>query len=367
MAFTTNFSGDYEDVLQRYSTTALEQAEDVANLGYQQYGGERIAGFSPTEIAGRERAAELAQMGLGMPQAQTAADVASNVAQFQAGRITPELFRSTDISQYTPSFGRVDPALMSEANIGQYMSPYQQGVTDIALREMQRQRDIEEQGLAAQAERAGAFGGSRQAILEAELGRNYGQRASDLITQQQQAAFMNAQQQAAADLQRANQAQLQNIELGAREFGLGADLAGRDISALTQAQAQNERLRQAAAQQQLAGAGALSGAANQLRQLGFADADVLRTLGAEERGLTQSQMETDYADFLRSQAFPYQALEARLAPLGYGANVAQAAPTIQQPSQFQSLLGNLGAIGSVAGMVGGGYQALTGNPLSSIF
>ena len=386
MAFTTNFSGDYEDVLQRFSTTALEQAEDVANLPFTAYTGERVAGFSPTEIGGRERAMELAQMGLGMPQAQQASDVASGVAGFQAGTISPELFRSTDISQYTPAFGRVDPSLMSEANmarltpdfgrvdpammrnvnIQEYMSPYQQGVTDIALREMQRQRDIEEQGLAAQAERAGAFGGSRQAVLEAELGRNYGQRAADLITQQQQAAFMNAQQQAAADLQRANQAQLQNIELGAREFGVGADLAGRDISALTQAQVQNEALRQAAAQQQLAGAGALSGAANQLRQLGFADADVLRTLGAEERGLSQAQMEADFAEFLRGQAFPAQQLTARLSPLGYGSDVATAAPTIQQPSQFQSLLGNLGAIGSVASMVGGGYQALTGNPLSSI-
>ena len=82
MAFTTNFGGDYEDVLQKYSTTALQQAEDVANLGYQGYGGERVAGFSPTELAGRERAAELAQLGLGMPQVEQAADIAAQAAQF---------------------------------------------------------------------------------------------------------------------------------------------------------------------------------------------------------------------------------------------------------------------------------------------
>jgi len=82
MAFTTNFGGDYEDVLQKYSTTALQQAEDVANLGYQQYSGERVAGFSPTELAGRARAVELAQLGLGMPQVETAADVAQRAAEF---------------------------------------------------------------------------------------------------------------------------------------------------------------------------------------------------------------------------------------------------------------------------------------------
>ena len=289
MAFTTNFSGDYEDALQRYSTTALQQAEDVANLGFQQYGGERVAGFSPTEIAGRERAAELAQMGLGMPQAQTAADVAQQVSQFSYA----------------------DPSAV-EAR----MNPFIQQALDPALRQLREQQTQTLQGLSAQAERAGAFGGSRQGVLEAEALKGFGQQAGDILSRGYASAFDRA-----------------------------TDLMGQE------------------AQTQLAGASALSGAANQLRQLGFADADVLRTLGAEERGLQQANLEADYADFIRQQAFPYQALEARLSPLGYSASVAQAAPTIQQPSQFQSLLGNLGAIGSAASMIGGGYNALTGNSL----
>ena len=293
MAFTTNFSGDYEDVLQRFSTTALQQAEDVANLPFTQYGGERVAGFSPTELAGRERAAELAQMGLGMPQAQQAADVASQVAGFS----------------YT------DPAA-----VGARMNPFVQQALDPALRQLQEQQQMALQNVGANAAQSGAFGGSRQGVLEAEALKGFGQQASDLLARGYASAFDRA-----------------------------TDLMGQE------------------ARQQLAGASALSGAANQLRQLGFADADVLRTLGAEERGLQQAQMESDFAEFLRSQAFPAQQLTARLSPLGFGSQVATAAPTIQQPSQFQSLLGNLGAIGSVAGMVGGGYEALTGNPLSSIF
>lgn len=293
MAFTTDFSGDYEDVLQRFSTTALQQAEDVANLPFTQYGGERVAGFSPTELAGRERAAELAQMGLGMPQAQQAADVASQVA----------------------GFSYADPAAVQAR-----MNPYIQQALDPALRQLQEQQTQALQGVNARAAQAGAFGGSRQGVLEAEALKGFGQQASDLLARGYASAFDRA-----------------------------TDLMGQE------------------ARQQLAGASALSGAANQLRQLGFADADVLRTLGAEERGLQQAQMESDFSEFLRSQAFPAQQLTARLSPLGYGSQVATAAPTIQQPSQFQSLLGNLGAIGSVAGMVGGGYEALTGNPLSSIF
>jgi len=284
MAFTTDFSGDYEDVLQRYSTSALEQAEDVASLGYTPYTGERVAEFSPTELAGRERAAELAQMGLGMPQVQQAVDVASEAAQFTYA----------------------DPAAVQAR-----MNPFLQAALDPTLRAIREQQTQTLQGLGAGAARAGAFGGSRQGVVEAEALKGFGQQMGDVIGTGYAQAFDRATQL------------------------MGDEQARR-----------------------LAGAQALSQGANQLRSVGFADADVLRTLGAEERGLQQSQMEADYADYLRSQAFPYQSLQARLSPLGYGAQVAGAAPTVQQPSQFQSLLGNLGSIGQTAYMFGKGAQAL---------
>ena len=232
MAFTTNFSGDYEDVLQRYSTSALQQAEDVASLGYTPYEGERVAGFSPTELAGRERAAELAQMGLGMPQVQQAVDVASEAAQFTYA----------------------DPAAVQAR-----MNPFLQAALDPTLRAIREQQTQTLQGLGSQAQAAGAFGGSRQGIVEAEALKGFGQQMGDVIGTGYAQAFDRATQL------------------------MGDEQARR-----------------------LAGAQALSQGANQLRSVGFADADVLRTLGAEERGLQQSQMEADYADYLRSQAFPYQ-------------------------------------------------------------
>lgn len=289
MAFTTNFGGDYEDALQRYSTTALKQAEDVANLGYTPYTGERVAGFSPTEMAGRERAMELAELGLGMPQVEQAVDVASGVADFS----------------YT------DPALVQ-----QYMNPYLQAALDPTLRAIREEQTQTMQTLGSKAQAAGAFGGSRQGVLEGQTLGRFGQQMGDVIGTGYAQAFDRA-----------------------------TDLMATE------------------ADKRLAGAQALSQGANQLRQLGYADADVLRTLGAEERGLQQAQMEADYEQYLRSQAFPYEQLQARLSPLGYGAQIAGAAPTYQQPSQFQSLLGNLGAIGSTAMMVGKGYNALTGGSL----
>ena len=198
------------------------------------------------------------------------------------------------------------------------MNPYLEGALDPALRKIREQQDITMQQLGAKAQAAGAFGGSRQGVLEGQTLGQFGQNISDVIGTGYAQAFDRATQ-----------------------------LMG------------DEQARQ------LAGASALSQAANQLRTLGYADADVLRTLGAEERGVQQAQMEADYQDYLREQAFPYQQLQARLSPLGYGSQVAQAAPTIQQPTQMQSLLGDLGTIGTTAYMVGRGYNALTGNSIFS--
>jgi hypothetical protein len=73
------------------------------------------------------------------------------------------------------------------AEIQPYMNPYQQAIQD----EINRAYNIAQQGQAAQAIQAGAFGGGREGIAQAELERN---RASALAQAQAQ-AFLNAQQQ----------------------------------------------------------------------------------------------------------------------------------------------------------------------------
>jgi len=60
----------------------------------------------------------------------------------------------------------------TEAALAPFTDPYQQAVTQEALAEFQRQADIQRNQLSAQAVGAGAFGGSRQGIMESELGRN---------------------------------------------------------------------------------------------------------------------------------------------------------------------------------------------------
>jgi hypothetical protein len=56
-------------------------------------------------------------------------------------------------------------------NMQQYMNPYQQQVIDAAMGDMNRQRQMMLQGVGDQAQAAGAFGGSRHGVAEAETNR----------------------------------------------------------------------------------------------------------------------------------------------------------------------------------------------------
>jgi hypothetical protein len=72
------------------------------------------------------------------------------------------------------------------------MDPYISNVADVAARELTRRSDIQAQQQRAQAAQAGAFGGSRQAILEAERQRNLQQGIGDIYTQAQSQAYQTA-------------------------------------------------------------------------------------------------------------------------------------------------------------------------------
>lgn len=87
----------------------------------------------------------------------------------------------------------------------QYMNPYQQGVTDIAKREAMRDDQIAQTGRDSAAARAGAFGGSRQGVIEAEADRNLGQRLNDIQTQGLNTSWQQAQAQFNADQNRQQQ------------------------------------------------------------------------------------------------------------------------------------------------------------------
>jgi len=116
-----------------------------------------------------------------------------------------------------------DPSAMQS-----YMSPY----TDLALqpqiREAARQSSIEGQRQQAQAVQAGAFGGSRQGLVEAERQRNLAQQQQDIYGKGMQTAF-----------EQARQAQQFGSELGLRGYSQALQGAGQ-LGALGEQQYKQE-------------------------------------------------------------------------------------------------------------------------------
>lgn len=115
------------------------------------------------------------------------------------------------------------PGVLGSMNVGgqnvgvmqAYMNPYQQAVTDVAKQSAVRDYQTKMNELKGQATSRGAFGGSRQAMLESELTRNLGTQLGNIQTQGSAAAYDKASGLYQQDIQ--NQMQkaqaLQNLGL----------------------------------------------------------------------------------------------------------------------------------------------------------
>ena len=208
-------------------------------LGQQmQIPGQQIAGFNPTQTG----AMNLASQGIGAYQPYLdAAQAAQTAALGTAGAGTQAL----SSMQFDPS------------QVQQYMDPYQQSVTQDALKEMDRQGAMAQNQLAGQAGGAGAFGGSRFGIQQAEQARNLQDIKSRRIFEDMSRNY----QQAVGAMQAANTQRTQQAQ-GFANLGNVASGIGQRTGALGQAQ----QGAQAADVQQLMGIGGMQ---QQLQQQGF--------------------------------------------------------------------------------------------------
>jgi len=166
-----------------------------------------------------------------------------------------------------------------------YMSPYMQQVVENQQREAKRKADIESTTRHAGAVQAGAFGGSRQAIMDAEAARNLATQMGDIQAQGLQNAYTNAQQQFNAEQGYGLQGQIANQGAGVTVGGqnLNANLATQQLGAQTGVQVALANLsnqQQAAVQNQ----------ASQLQAQGMTAQQALQAaLANQSTGLQASQ------------------------------------------------------------------------------
>ena len=268
---------------------------------------QEVAGLSPTQVS----AMNLAQQGIGSFQPFLQAAQAAQTAGLG----------TLGAGAQTVAGAQFEP---TQQRIQQFMDPYQQSVTQEALKEIDRQQQMAENRLAGQAVKAGAFGGSRFGIAQSELARNAADLRSRRIFEDLSRNFQQAQNAARAANQQRIQAGQVFGQLGRATSGIGGAMAGLG------------------AQQQ-----ALQGR----------DVGQLLGIGGLQQQQAQRQLDVNTANLAAIENAPFQQLSA-------GAGILQQLPGIGGGSQVVAPLAQtnpyLQAAGAV-GALGTGLGALIGN------
>ena len=156
--------------------------------------------------------------------------------------------------------------------LSNYQSRLEDDVINSYLADANRQRDLLESRAQDRAIKAGAFGGSRSALLESEATRPLDEITSQTIAGLRLKGFQDAAMLADRDAQRRQQANNLASQLGLRQMGLQANLLGGQL-------------------------------ADQYRNLGL-----LSSIGEQQRQIDQANLLADRDEFDRELDFPLRRL-----------------------------------------------------------
>jgi hypothetical protein len=164
-----------------------------------------IAPFDEFQTAGFGEAAR--QLGFTFDPA-TGSLTRTGQAAFQPDLDAARTAAQAGIPALQAAQGQFDP---SQSNYQQFFDQYQADVTDQALKQMDEEAAKAQANLATQAQRAGAFGGSRFGVQEAELAKNLQDIKSRRISEDLSRNFQQAQAKAMDTFERA---QARNLGVG---------------------------------------------------------------------------------------------------------------------------------------------------------
>jgi len=314
---------DLPDWAKPTAQKQLGLAESVTNINqnpFQSFGGIKDAsgrqvGFDPSKVvAGMDPMQQRAYQGAGNLQVSPQMGQAMGLTGMATNRAL-----NTQYDPYaTGQFGQ---------QASQYMDPYMQNVVNIQQREAQRQADIAGTERGARAVQSGAFGGSRQAIMDAEAARNLSTQKGDIQARGLQDAFTRGQQQFNTE---------QQLREQSRQYGAGLGMQG--IQAALQGAGQLGNL----GQQEFGQQKDILGLQNQF--------------GGQQRQYEQQMIDAEAQNFAAQQRYPYQQLE-------FMSNILRGTPmgTVQslyaaQPSAASQLIGAGTSLYGAHLMGGGGRK-----------
>jgi len=299
----------------------LNPATGKYESGFQPYQGELVAGESPLQT---QAYSDLSKMQVSPQTAQ--ATGFTGLAALQAQNLAR--YNPLQQQEYYQS------PIMQPGGLQQYMSPYMQNVVEEQKRQAIADYSRQIPGMQAAATRAGARGGTREALMQSEARRNLGEQLNTIQATGLQNAYQQAMQQASQDAQLRAQYGLAGTQLGeqSRQFGAGLGLQGL--------------------QQQLAAAGQLGqlGQQQYQQQSGILGAQL--GAGAQQQALKQQMLASNYQRFIDEMQYPYKQLE-------FMSNLIRGIPSTDQTRRTYTPFNEFAAYGGILGS-GGNLGTLFG-------
>lgn len=293
--------------------------QDVANMPFQAYTGERVAPGNPALNQSFDMFGNIGTNNTGASTLDWAKNLTQRGANYQ--------FQPLQV-------GDVAPHMLANTDLSPYMNPFSKGVMDTTLTDLERSRQMQQSRDAAKATAAGAFGGSRSGVMAAETNRAYDQNAANTLANLNLQNFNQAQNAAIGDITRDFAARQANqstaLQLGALNTNAGLDAARLGLSAGAQM-------------------GALSG--QELSQA-LQRAGALNQVGQQQRTIQQQMDDAAYQEFLRQIAYPIEQQQIRNQSLGLIPIQQTTTAVTKQPADLGGLGSLLQGAASIAPYIG---------------
>lgn len=310
-----------------YTTNVPEYAEPYVHtmLGATQkqlfnMDGNEITGFKPYKPYSTDPSAYVAPFS---PTQQQAFEGIRQLGPSQLGQVGGQLAGAATMGALGTGYDPYRMGQFTSERAAQYMNPFLETAMEPQLREAQRASEVQRTIDQAQATRAGAFGGGRQAIVEAERQRNLGMLQGDIRAKGYMSAFDQAQQ---------NFAREQQMREQSRQYGAGLGMQGLQTA--------------------LQGAGQMGALGQQEFGQRQAALGMQQQVGSMQQSLEQQKINQAIQDYANMQQYP-------LMQLGVMSNMLrglpmQAATTNQYVAAPNPLTQGIGLAGAGASI----YNAL---------
>lgn len=359
---------------------------------YEAYGGDTLAGFNQDQLGAFDMVRNGIASNIGGNTLNRAVGGTTRALNYQPMQVTgvgynPATMQAASAgpaaTMTAANFDRggvrdLSGGTILDRDIGAYMNPFLQNVASNAMSDLERTRLIQMNQGAGAATAAGAFGGSRHGVADAETNRNFFDVAGRTLTNLYASGYDNALNLARGDVDRdfeaqranqgmdfnvgninagfqqqanaTNQAALNNMaqfNAGFQQDANAANQAAQNTasqfgaSATNAANFANQNADLAGAQFRLGAANQLAGLSDQQRQQFFQNAALLEGVGDKQQAQRQAEMDDSYAKWLEAQNYD-------LNMAGFLGNFVNAMPSMggtststARPSTFDSVM-NIG-------------------------